>query len=336
MSADQQLLYETRVRNRQAIVAVVAGVLLIAASIIQPGGPHTSVDELTLDLLTANKRFPLDLIASIVNGIASLAIMWTLVFLYGCAQARNPQVRGFVRILTIVGGVLAALAGIIYAVVVALKVHQFATTGSQTYSEASHITSGVGLLVLQLCGQLAALLVAVAFVLVSLQAMRVGLLTKFMGYLGMFAGALVLFQITQVPVVQLFWLVALGYLISGRWPSGLPQAWRTGQAEAWPSSAETRARRVAGGGGRAGGAGRAAGGRAANGRAANGGGGAAGTGGGLGGLGGLAGLFTGRNRPAPKADRGADAAPDSGPTESETSSARTRASTPKRKRKRRN
>ena len=40
---------------------------------------------------------------------------------------------------------------------------------------------------------------AVAFVLVSLQAMNQGLLSRFMGYLGMFAGALVLFQITQVP-----------------------------------------------------------------------------------------------------------------------------------------
>ena len=33
MSADEQLLYETRVRNRQAIIAMVAGVLLIVASV---------------------------------------------------------------------------------------------------------------------------------------------------------------------------------------------------------------------------------------------------------------------------------------------------------------
>jgi hypothetical protein len=245
MSADEQLLYEARVRNRQAIVAIVAGVLLIVASTIQLGGPHTNVDELTLDLLTANKRFPLDLIAAIVNGIASLLIAWTLVYLFRCSLARNPQVRGFIRILVLVGGILAAIAGVVYAVIVAVKVHQFATTGAQTYDQANSITGGIGLLILQLAGQLAALLVAVSFVLVSLQAMRVGLLTKFLGYLGMLAGALVLFQITQIPVVQLVWLVAVGYLISGRWPSGLPAAWRTGQAEAWPSGAAIRAQRVA-------------------------------------------------------------------------------------------
>jgi hypothetical protein len=324
MSADEQLLYETRVRNRQAIISMVAGVLLIVASIIQLGGPHTSVDELTLDLLTANKRFPLDLIAAIVNGIASLAIAWTLVFLYRCSLARNPQIRSFIRVLVLVGGILAAVAGIVYAVIVAIKVHQFATTGSQTYDEANAITSGAGLLVLQLAGQLAALLVAVSFVLVSLQAMRVGLLTKFMGYLGMLAGALVLFQITQVPVVQLFWLVALGYLISGRWPTGLPAAWRTGQAEAWPSGAQMRAQRVAAGGNAGRGAATAGRGNARGGPtrpAAN---------------GGIVGWLVGRGKaPSGNGATGTETV-DTSSSESPSPNPRTRAGTPKRKRKRRN
>jgi hypothetical protein len=249
MSPDDQLLYETRVRNRQVAVAVVAGVLLLVASTVQLGGAHTKVDELTLDLLTANQRFPLDLIASVLNAIASLAIAWTLFFLYRCSRARNDQVKSFIKIIAIVGGGLAAVTGVLYAIIVAVKVHEFATTGAQTYDEASHLTSGAGLLALQLVGQAAALLVAVAFVLVSMQAMKVGLLSRFMGYLGMFAGALVLFQITQVPVVQSYWLLALAYLFSGRWPTGVPPAWRSGRAEPWASSAETRARRAAGVGG---------------------------------------------------------------------------------------
>jgi hypothetical protein len=249
MSPDDQLLYETRVRNRQVALAVAAGALLLIASVVQLGGVHTKVDELTLDLLVANKRFPLDLIASVLNALASLGIAATLVFLYRAAKARNDDVKAFIKIIAMVAGGLAAFTGVLYAVIVAIKVHQFATTGAQTYDEANHLTGGAGLLALQLAGQLAALLMAVAFVLVSLQAMRVGLLTRFMGYLGMFAGALVLFQITQIPVVQSFWLLAVAYLISGRWPTGVPAAWRTGRAEALPSSAEMRARRAAGAGG---------------------------------------------------------------------------------------
>lgn len=246
MTPDEILAYESRVRTRQVVGAAIAGIALIVASIIQLTGAHTKVDELTSDLLVANQRFPLDLIASVVNAVASLAIAFTLLFLLRAARSRNPErVKSWIRYIVMVGGGLAALSGVVYAIVVAIKVHEFATTGSQTYAEANHLTTGAGLLGLQVLGQLAALLVAVAFVLVSLQAMNQGLLSRFMGYLGMFAGALVLFQITQVPVVQTFWLLAVAYLISGRWPTGVPPAWRSGRSEPWPSSAEMRARRAA-------------------------------------------------------------------------------------------
>jgi hypothetical protein len=96
------------------------------------------------------------------------------------------------------------------------------------------------------------LLLAIAFVLVALNAMRVGLLTKFLGYLGMAAAAASLLLIGSAPalLIEVFWLLAVGYLLAGRWPNGDPPAWRTGQAEPWPSSAEMRERRqdrVAGG-----------------------------------------------------------------------------------------
>jgi hypothetical protein len=251
MDPEAQLQYEHRVRNLQAIVAGAAGVLLVLASALQLGGPHTKVDELTIDLITANKRFPLDLIAAVINALGSLAVAWTLNYLYKCSHARNPEMaKPWVRWIAVVGGVLAAITGVAYAILVAIKVHQFVTTGAQTYQEANHLTNSTGLLALQLVGQGSALLLAVGFALVSLTAMRQGLLTRFMGYLGIFAGVLVLFQITQIPIVQGYWLVAVAYLISGRWPTGLPPAWVTGKAEPWPPSSEMRARRAAAGGGR--------------------------------------------------------------------------------------
>ena len=248
MTADEQLLYETRVRNRQAVVSALAGILLLAAAIVQLSGPHTTIDELTVDLITANKRFPLDLIAAVLNALGSLALAWTLMFLFGASRARRPELKSFIKYIAIAGGVLAAITGVVYAIVVAIKVHEFVTTGAQTYDEANNLTSSAGLLSLQLLGQAAALLIAVGFVLVSLNAMRVGLLSRFMGYLGIFAGVLVLFQITQVPIVQAYWLLAFGYLVSGRWPTGVPPAWRSGRAEPWPSSQQMRASRLAAGG----------------------------------------------------------------------------------------
>ena len=301
MDPEQQLQYEARVRNRQAIIAVLAGVFVLLASILQLIGPHTKVDELTIDLITANKRFPLDLIAAIINGIGSLLVAWTLSYLYVCSRARNQEVKPFIRIVAIVGGVLSAVTGIVYAIAVAVKVHEFVTTGSQTYAEAHRLTTATGLLALQLVGQASALLLAVGIALVSFNALRQGLLTRFMGYLGIFAGVLVLFQITQIPVVQFFWLVAVAYLISGRWPSGLPPAWSSGRSEPWPPSSEMRARRMGSAAARRG---------AANGSSADGG--------------------SGKASPklTPKAQPQPAGAPAAVPS-------RTRSTTPKRKRKRR-
>jgi hypothetical protein len=245
MSVDDRLLYESRVRVRQVTLAVVAAALLVVAALIQVTGPHAKVNELTLDLITVHKRFPRDVIGAAINAGGLFALAGALSYLFGAARARNQQTQPFIRILPIAGGVLAGIAGLAYAILIAVKANQFVTTGSQTYQEANHITSSAGILILQLCGQLGALLLAIGFVLVSLGAMRVGLLSKFMGYLGIFAGILVLFQITPVPVVQAYWLLALAYLISGRWPTGVPPAWRSGQAEPWPSSSALRQQRAA-------------------------------------------------------------------------------------------
>jgi hypothetical protein len=254
MNTDEQLLYESRVRMRQAVLATAAAILLVAAAAVQLSGPHTKVNELTLDLITAHKRFPLDVIGAVINGLGLAALAATLAFLFGLARARNQELRGFVKWLAIGGGVAAGLSGIVYAIVIASKADDFVNQGAQTYEQANHLTSTGGLLALPFVGQAAALLLAVGFVLTSLNAMRVGLLTRFMGYLGIFTGILVLFPIgSPVPVVQAFWLLALAYLLSGRWPTGVPPTWRSGRAEPWPSSQQQRDQRARAPRGRGGG-----------------------------------------------------------------------------------
>jgi hypothetical protein len=76
--------------------------------------------------------------------------------------------------------------------------------------------------------------------------MRVGLLTRFMGYVGILGGVLFVIPIlSPVPIVQAFWLIAVAALIFGRWPSGMPPAWEDGEAHKWPSAAEARERAAA-------------------------------------------------------------------------------------------
>ena len=72
--------------------------------------------------------------------------------------------------------------------------------------------------------------------LVALNAMRVGLLTRFLGILGIISGVLtVIPQLMPLPVVQSFWLITVGLLMLGAAPGGTPPAWSTGNAEPWPS-----------------------------------------------------------------------------------------------------
>jgi hypothetical protein len=77
--------------------------------------------------------------------------------------------------------------------------------------------------------------------------MRVGLLTRFMGVLGIIVGILsFLPQLEgQLPFVKIFWLGALGALFLGRWPGGNPPAWQTGEAQPWPTQQQIREARDA-------------------------------------------------------------------------------------------
>ena len=244
MTADQRLLYETKVRPRQAVIAAIAAIGLIGAAILQLLGPHAHVNELTLGLITEHKRVALDIAGAVIQAIGYLALAATLVFLVDSTKARAPQQFSWIKYLALVGGVLAAIAGVASAVVISIKAHQFVTTGDQTYEQAHALTSSATLVAPQLAAQAASLLLAVSTVLIALQAMRVGLLPRFLGYLGMFSGVLIILPIVQLPIVQAYFLGALAYLFSGRWPSGVPPAWRTGNAEPWPTSQAMRQQRA--------------------------------------------------------------------------------------------
>jgi hypothetical protein len=247
-AVQDRLAYEAGVRRRQAVIAVVAGVLLMVAAGIVVSGPHTSVSELTTGLILEHKRYTRDLIGSFLEAFGWLAVASTLNFLFGCVRARNQAIQPYIRYLAIAGGVMTAIGVAGYVVVYGSKADTFFKDPTQTYEHANHLMSATILAVFQLFNYAGELLLAVSFVLISLNAMRVGLMTRFMGYLGMFAGVLVLFVLTPLPVVQAYWLIAVGCLFWGWWPTGLPPAWETGQAEKWPSSAELREQRSGGGG----------------------------------------------------------------------------------------
>src|ERR1700733_10441933 len=254
MQPEDRLAYEARVRTRQMVLAGAAGILVMVAVLVQLPGVHVKVNEQALGLITEHKRFGIDLIGSILSAAGSLALGWTLAFLFGAARARDPQTKISVMGHVAIGAaVISAAAGIGSAIASGRAADEFIKTGSETWAQANAILHRAWVVVPEIGVYLGALLIAVSLVLISLAAMRVGLLPRFMGYLGIIAGVLTIIPLVPIPIVEAYWLIALAYLLSGRWPSGVPPAWTTGRSVPWPSSQQVRASRARGGlgGGRA-------------------------------------------------------------------------------------
>ena len=136
---------------------------------------------------------------------------------------------------------------VVYTVLFTEKAHQFVTTGNQSYPEARHLFNSAVWFIPQLVLELGNLLLAVGVVLVALSVMRVGLFNRWLGYAGVISGALFIIGIPVLtPVVQGFWLVGTAVLLAGRWPSGDPPAWESGDSRALdPDAAAARPTRHA-------------------------------------------------------------------------------------------
>jgi hypothetical protein len=229
-----QVQYESSVRFRWAIVAFAAAILLVVSQLIQLSGPKPPVSELTVSLITYESRGTIDTIASIVDMLGLLAVGALLFWLHRSAQARVPQLRSLTRITAAAGAVLAGILGLVYTIIAVQKVHQFVTTGDQSWPEANHLFTSGTLFFSQLILELGNLLLAVGVVLVALSVMRVGLFTRLIGYAGVLSGALFIIGVPVLtPIIQGFWLAAIAVLLARRWPSGDPPAWETGVAVPW-------------------------------------------------------------------------------------------------------
>ena len=241
MTPEERVAYEHRVSTRQVVLAALAGIFIMVAVVIQIGGPQPKVTEDTLKLVTENQRFTRDLIASIISALGLLALASTLWYLWSCTRFRDPGVKPrFIGPLAVAGAVLSAVSVVAFVIAYGVQAHDFVHHGSQTYPEANALLTKTSIVIPQILIDLSALLIAVGLVMVSLTAMRVGLLSRFLGYVGIVAGVFTIIPLVPIPIVEAYWLLALAYLLSGRWPNGVPPAWTTGRVERWPSTQRQR------------------------------------------------------------------------------------------------
>jgi hypothetical protein len=262
--SEDQLAWEARQRTPAAIAAAVAGVFIFVGTVwrgltlsdLPRNGLVESLDRAAepgaiggMESLKVDAYQVFDdnavgvLASSVLVAIGYLALGWTLTYLAVAARARRPEFPRLLVYVPLIAGILQALATVLSAFATNSAISDF-LGGSRTVDAAEEVTTtGLGVFA-QLLGLPGALGLALAIVMISLNAMRVGLLTRFMGVLGIITGALQILPFGgPLPIVQSFWLVMLSVLFSGRWIGGQPPAWRTGRAEPWPSGAEVREQR---------------------------------------------------------------------------------------------
>ncbi|MCW2986248.1 MAG: hypothetical protein JWR63_3818, partial [Conexibacter sp.] len=238
-----------------ALLAVVAGILpqaiysdfprvYLIESLRDAAGQSIGRDGLrTAQILFIDDHAPSLLLVAICQGLSSALIGVLLVFLFDASVARGANTPRLARLLALLGAAASALSAIVLQIAVMISASDFASSSDHGTAAAHDALRGGVVVAASGIGFFGSLSLAAAFVLIAIGAMRVGLLTRFLGVLGAIVGALILLgPLSGSPtfIVQAFWLVMAGALLLGRWPSGVPPAWGSGEARPWPSQQEIR------------------------------------------------------------------------------------------------
>ena len=235
MADEAQLQWEKRAGRPAAAAAFAAGALLVAGAVVRQGVALTGRPGDSRELLRAVEEEPSALVASgILQGLSFLALGAVLWYLFKATRSRRGELPGWLLPVIVVGPLLFAAAGVAGDLARVDAADEFAASGAPVEERADDLLeerSGVAT-ALGLAGTLG---LSFALVFVSINAMRVGLLSRFMGVLGAIVGALYVLPLLTGPYpVELFWVLALGVLFLGRWPGGRGPAWETGEAIPWP------------------------------------------------------------------------------------------------------
>jgi MFS family permease len=270
-TVEEALAWEREQRARAGFASIAAGILLFAtfvyANVAFGDSPTVGLTDGLRDalgrppsgglegLLTESALWFEDHAVELV-GVTALSALGTalialvLGYLFRATHARRPETSRFILYLALVGPILYGTGPLISTASAVLSASSYVSSGEySTLAAHDALRTGTGISVAQGFVGLGQIATTMAIVLVSLNAMRVGLLTRFVGILGCIVGALIVLSALLGPaaIVQSFWLVALGLLILGRL-GAVPLAWSTGRAEPWPSQQALRERKTRAGG----------------------------------------------------------------------------------------
>jgi hypothetical protein len=259
----QQVVRETERRTRLAVPAFAGGILYLLSGIVTSsvaGGAPTvgvlqglapamrgeaspAVSPRAEEVKYLSHHASSLIITSALAAVAIGVLTLVLLLLADAARFRRPNSWPVARPLILVGGAGLALISVVHQVVLAIETHKFATGHVFTNTAVDNaLAKSTANIVSQYLDLLAGLSVAVAMIVIVVNAIRTGLVTRWLGVVGVISGILIFLPIggATLEVIPAFWLVAMGILYVGKWPNGTPPAWEAGEARPWPSRAQMR------------------------------------------------------------------------------------------------
>jgi hypothetical protein len=181
---------------------------------------------------------------SVLTALGIIAVTLALLLLLEACRFRRPEVWRAAQPLLIAGGAGFALVSIAHQVVLAVRSHNFAVGHDLTnHAVEQALTNGAANVATEFAALVFWLALLAGSFAVLINSQRVGLLPRWVSFLGMISVLLIFLPLLGSAlqgVLPAFWMVSLGILFGGRWPNGIPAAWSDGEARPWPTAAERR------------------------------------------------------------------------------------------------
>lgn len=230
---------EARVGRIAGVCAIASVVLTLAAvPVAASGTPRHRGGSSDLRLLLDVGLADGSQTTALVLRVLGLALLIPVALhLFGLIRARNPEHYRWVPWVAVLAVVLQGVMLPLGFIEVRDVAQTFVGSGPRTAARAHDLLDaqrGEAALRIANIGQiLGGVVLGIWISVSSLEATRVGLLTRFLGIFGIGAGIASAIGIPVGSALFLGWLGSLGVLMLGTWPGGRPPAWEEGRAVTW-------------------------------------------------------------------------------------------------------
>jgi len=232
----EQIADERRRGRVAAAAAVAAAAMLTGAAIWSQSISNDAPERNGPALLRFFDRHTTELIgSSVLRGIGLILLLAVTLHLWSAMKARRPEEPQVVFVMGVYGPIAAGIGTIVVGLALAIAATSFTDKQFQTIDAADDAFRTVQLIgLLSFSGSLA---LAFWFVKGSLDAMRMGLLSRLTGIVGIATGPGLVVASGLFQFVAPVWLVAVAAVFAG-FGVTQPPAWEAGEAVVPPSARE--------------------------------------------------------------------------------------------------